>query len=167
MTNLKFKLKEKHIKALEELDPSYSEEFEEIIDNTREYIIPHERKVRRLRSESNIESYDFGDYPDGKLKDDLKVEVVTGGLFVGRLDDAYVHLEEVYIKKYGDEVPPNGLIKTKSYRCYSAMKIISDFLDNLEILKYGNANIEIMNKGMKCIGEEICPVMAYFKEHRN
>jgi len=167
MTKLRFKLKERHIKALEELDPDYAEELEEIIDDTNEHILSFEGKVRDLRSESNIKSHDFDDYPDGKIKDDLKVEVVMGGPFVGRLDDAYIHLAEVYIKKYGDEVPPNGLIKTKSYKCYSAMKIIYDFLNNLEILKYGNANLEIMNKGMKVIEEEICPIGAYSREHRN
>ena len=167
MADVEFKLKEKHITALKELDPGYSEELEELIDDTHEYIIPHERKVRRLRSESNIESHDFDDYPDKKLKDDLEVEVVTGGLFVGRLDDAYVHLEEVYERKYKIEFPFPIKVGIKRYNCYSGIKIISDFLNNLEILKYGNANLKIMNKGMKCIEEEICPIMAYSKNHKN
>lgn len=148
-------LKDKYITALKELDPDYAAEFEEVLGYVSRRLIPGENKVRKLRSEIGIKSYTWDDYPESELKKELMLEVIMNALLVEWLEHIYHHFCDAYRDQYEPEIPFTRLFDKQRYRCFSGVDCLSTFLAEMEIIRYGNANVDVMNRGLKYIEERL------------
>lgn len=155
MPEPKLKLRPKEIQALKQLKPDQAITLVTAIQEVNSLGMLFEAEVRRLREDTGVKSYDFRDY-SGINRNALIASVLLGCQYVSRLDLAYEALANTFLFKKDQ----GALSFFHKRRCQKALRTIYEFLQALEVMQYGNHNVEFIDRGMELINEGMTPIMA-------